>query len=113
LGEVELGRRQHDAMDAEIVSRLLEQMRGLQQRLGGDAADIEAGAAERGAIFDHRHLHAELRGADCRHIAARTGADYDEIKGLTHFPSPRAKPRGLLLLRHMKRSLHSASLRSG
>ena len=65
---------------AEVVARLLEQMRGLQQRLGRDAADIEAGAAEGGALLDHRHLHAELGGADRRHIAARTGADHDKVE---------------------------------
>ena len=50
-----------DAVHGEIVRRLLEQVRGLQQRLGRDAADIEAGAAEGRALLDHRHLHAELR----------------------------------------------------
>ena len=76
-----LGGRQHDAVLGEIVARLLEQVRGLQQRLGRDAADIEAGAAEGRALLDHGHLHAELGGADRRHIAARPGADHDEVEG--------------------------------
>ena len=60
LGEVERRRRHLDAVHGEIVARLLEQVRGLQQRLGRDAADIEAGAAEGRALLDHRHLDAEL-----------------------------------------------------
>ena len=36
----------HDAVRGEVVARFLEQVRGLQQRLGRDAADVEAGAAE-------------------------------------------------------------------
>ncbi len=81
LAEVELGRAEHDAVDAKTVACLLEEMRGLQQRLGRDAADIEAGAAQGGALLDHRHLHAELGGADRRHVAAGPGADDDEIEG--------------------------------
>ena len=90
-----LGGAEHDAVHGEVVARLLEQMRGLQQRLGRDAADIEAGAAEGGALLDHRHLHAELGGADRRHIAARTGADHDEVEGFVHVSVTRASSRSL------------------
>ena len=54
---------------------------GVQQRLGGDAADIEAGAAVRLALLHDGGLQAELRGADGAHIAAGAGADDDEIVG--------------------------------
>ena len=64
---------------AERVTGLLEHLGGVQQRLRRDAADVEAGAAEGGALLDHRDLHAELRRADGADIAARAGADDDEI----------------------------------
>ena len=54
---------------------------GVQQRLRGNAADIEAGAAMGGAFLDHRHFHAELRRADGADIAAGAGADDNEIVG--------------------------------
>src|SRR5205807_4779655 len=47
--------------------------------LGRDAADVEAGAAERLVLLDHHHLHAELRRADRAEIAARAGTDDDEV----------------------------------
>ena len=56
----------------------------MQQRLGGDAADVEAGAAMGGALLDDGDLHAKLRGANGAHIAARAGADDDQIVGGTH-----------------------------
>jgi hypothetical protein len=42
----------------------------MQQRLAGDAADVEAGAAERGALFDQSDLEPELRRAKRADIAA-------------------------------------------
>ena len=96
LGEVELRRADLDAVHGEIVARLLEQVRGLQQRLGRDAADIEAGAAEGRALLDHRHLHAELGGADRRHIAAGTGADHDEVEGFVAMCSSRPSEAGVI-----------------
>ena len=88
-----LGGAEHDAVRGEIVAGFLEQVRGLQQRLGRDAADIEAGAAEGRALLDHGHLHAELGGADRRHIAARSGADHDEIEGFVcHDATPPLQP---------------------
>ena len=68
-------------MLGEVVPRLLEQLGGVQQRLGRDAADVEAGAAMRRALLDHGDLQAELRGADGADIAAGAGADDDEIVG--------------------------------
>ena len=80
-GEIELRRADDDAERREAVAGLLEHLRGVKQRLGGDAADVEAGAAERLALLDHGDLHAELRGADRADIAAGAGADDDEIIG--------------------------------
>src|SRR6185437_2631627 len=59
--QIELGRRDADAHLGKGVSGLLEHLRGMQQRLRGHAADIEAGAAQRRILLDHGDLHAELR----------------------------------------------------
>ena len=68
---------------------LLEQMRGVQQRLGRDAADIEAGAAERAALLDAGHLEPELGRLDRGHVAARPAADDHQIvPRLAHDPTP-------------------------
>ena len=53
---------------------------GVEQRLAGNAADVEAGAAERGAFVDERDLEAELRGAKGADVAAGAGADDDEVE---------------------------------
>ena len=55
-GQIELRRRDDDAERAEIVRGLLEHLRRVEQRLGGDAADVEAGAAQRLALLDHAAL---------------------------------------------------------
>ena len=68
-----------DAERGEIMLGLVHHLGGMQQRLGGNAADIEAGAAEGLLLLDHRGLQAELRGADRAHIAAGAGADDDEV----------------------------------
>ena len=47
--------------------------------LGGYAADVEAGSAERGVLLDADGLHAELGRLDGAHVAARTGADHHEV----------------------------------
>ena len=55
-----------------------------QQRLGRDAAPVQADAAEIGAL-DDRGLESELRRADRRDIAARAGADDDHVeRGVGH-----------------------------
>ena len=53
--------------------RVLEKFRRVEQRLGRDAADVEAGAAERLAALGAGGLEAELRGADRGDIAAGAG----------------------------------------
>src|SRR5438874_12954944 len=51
-----------------------------QQRLGRNAAPVEADAAEIG-FFHDRGLEAELGGADGGDIAAGAGADDDDVEG--------------------------------
>ena len=65
-----------------------------QQRLGRDAAPVEADAAEQLAL-DDRGLEAELRRADRGDIAAGPGAEDDEVVSVSHcFPSSAAISRG-------------------
>ncbi len=84
LREVERDLPDADAMLSEVLAGFLEHFRGMQQGLGRDAADVEAGAAQRLALFHAGHLHAELRGTDGADIAARTGADHDDVEGFGH-----------------------------
>ncbi len=58
---------------------LMQLVAGMQQRFGGDAADIQAGAAQGFAPFDAGGLEPQLRAADGADIAAGAGADYDDI----------------------------------
>ena len=52
---------------------------GAQERLGGNAAPVQADAAQ--VLFlDQRGFHAELRGTDRCHVAARAAADDDQVK---------------------------------
>ena len=53
--------------------------RGAQQRLGGNAAPVQADAAQMFALDDGR-LEAKLCGADGRHIAAGAGADDENVE---------------------------------
>src|SRR6185312_11967216 len=62
---------------AEPVQQVVD-FRGAQERLGRDAAPVEADAAEMLALHD-RGFHAELRCADRRDIAARSAAEHDDI----------------------------------
>ena len=63
----------------KAMPRLLEHLRGMEQRLRRDAADVQAGAAGGRALLDDGDLQPELRRADGADIAARAGADDDEI----------------------------------
>ena len=51
-----------------------------QQDLGWDAADVEAGAAQRLALLDAGDLQPKLRGADGADIAAGAGADDGDVE---------------------------------
>ena len=67
--------------DAELF-RLLDlgpDVGVLEERFGGDAAAVQARAAEERIFLDDGHLHAELPGADAGDIAARTAADDDDV----------------------------------
>ena len=51
----------------------------MQQRLGRNAADVQADAAERRVAFDQHRLHAEVGRAECRGVAARAGAEHQHV----------------------------------
>ena len=70
------------------AAHLVIELGGAEQSLGGDAAPIEADAAEMLALDDHR-LEPELRGADGRDIASGPGADHGKIEvRVSHYPAP-------------------------
>ena len=77
--EIELGRRDDDAEGREAMRRLVEHFGGVEERLGRNAADVEAGSAERLHLLDHGDLHAELGRANGADVAAGAGADDNEI----------------------------------
>ena len=84
-----------DAVNRELVLGALEQLRGFEQGLGGDAAGIEAGAAEGvGAVeilpfVDASNLQLVLRGADGRRVTGGSAADHDDVELLAHTPMTR------------------------
>ena len=72
--------------DAEGLRLVREQVRQLgvaQQRLGRDAADVEAHAAPV-LVLDHGDAEAELSGADGGDVPAGTGTEDDDVEGIAH-----------------------------
>ena len=61
------------------VLQVVEDLGGAQQRLGRDAAPIEADAAQMLALDDGR-FHAELRGANRRDIASGACAHHHKVE---------------------------------
>ena len=70
-----------DAHVAELVAGLLVELGRIEHRLRRDAADVQASAAEGGALLHHRGLHAKLRRANGADISAGAAADDDEVVG--------------------------------
>src|SRR5262249_50142052 len=86
---------------ARLGDGLMISVGGVDQRLGGDATDIEAGAAQpavTSALLDQHDIEAELAGADGRDIAAgpaahdqNLGCDLGHVTPLrTGLPASRA-----------------------
>ena len=82
LGEIEA---EILAGKAELVQPVQQvpDLGGAQQRLGRDAAPVQADAAEILAL-DDRGLEAELGAADRADIAARPASDDDDIECFSH-----------------------------
>ncbi len=75
-----------NAGESPFLRRLrdLQRVRVFQQRLGGNAAPDQAGAAERFLLLDHRDLEAQLRGANGGHIPARPRANHYNVVLISH-----------------------------
>ena len=79
--EVELHVAGLDAVRGQQMAHVVVVVRGVEQRLRGDAPDVQAGAAERGLpariepCVHARGAEAELRGPNRCHVSAGTGAD--------------------------------------
>src|SRR6185312_10128543 len=68
----------------------------IEQRLGRDAADVEAGAAELFVLLDAQGGKAVFAGANRRPVAARATANHSQIVGLGR--SGHGYPLGELLM---------------
>ena len=82
LGDVERRLVVAEAVGVGVL-HVVEHLGRAQQRLGRDAAPVEADAAEQLAL-DDRGLEPELRGADRGDIAAGPGAEDDEVVWVSH-----------------------------
>jgi hypothetical protein len=76
-----------DAQLGEVGLRFVIALGGVQQRLGGNAADIETGAAEYAPLVDTGGLQPQLAEADGGIVAAGTAADDDCVECVSHEPA--------------------------
>jgi hypothetical protein len=77
--EVELLHVQGEAGDA-VIPRLVEHLGRVEQRLGRDAADVDAGSTQRQAAVDQRHGGAHLVGLGGRGHRGRTAPEDHQIE---------------------------------
>ncbi len=68
-----------DAEGRRLRVEDVREFRVAEQRLRGDAPDVQAHSAPV-AFLDHRNAEAELCGADRGDVAARAGAEDDDIE---------------------------------
>ena len=61
------------------VLRLESEIRGVDQRLRGNAADVEAHPTERWGLLHQDHVLAELREPNSGHIATGSGTDHHNL----------------------------------
>jgi hypothetical protein len=73
-----------DATGGVHVARALRRVAQFDERLAGDAADLQAHAAETSGAraLDERHLAAELRGADGGGVATGPSAEDQKVDGV-------------------------------
>jgi hypothetical protein len=89
---VDAGLANLDALGFEAVTSFFEQVRGMQQRLGRNTADVQAGAAKTrltlrvsiGIGFGTGGRETELRGTNGGNVTARTATDNEHVKLLGH-----------------------------
>ena len=68
-----------DAVLGHGVVRVVEQVRGVQERLGGDAPHVQAGAAQGASPLDAGDFQPELRALDGGDVSAGAAADHDDV----------------------------------
>src|SRR6185437_6557293 len=83
-GEIEAQLTDLDTVLVEVRFGLSIQFARVEQRLAGNAADVETGAAQGGTLLDAGDAHAQLRRANGGHITTRPRANHDEIITLRH-----------------------------
>src|SRR3954453_9829594 len=76
--DVDLRLAERDALALGLLG-LGDDPRDVQQRLGRDAADVEAHAAEALVALDQDDLQTEVGGAEGGGVAARAGAEDDDV----------------------------------
>jgi hypothetical protein len=76
--DVDLRLAEGDAVRRGLL-RLREHLRHVEQRLGGDAAHVEAHAAERLVALDEHGLEPEIGGPEGRGVAAGPRAEHDDV----------------------------------
>jgi hypothetical protein len=65
----------------------------VQENFGGDAAHVQAGAAEERIFFNDGNFQAPLRGANAGDVSAGSAADYHDIVFSQTSPPPEAMRR--------------------
>ena len=104
-GEIEA----HLRLDAELgeflAGRFVVKFARVQQRLGRNAADVEAGAAELAALVHAGSAHAQLSGTDRGVVAARSAANDHDVESVTH--GSRVSARGGRFGRRHRRHAHA------
>ena len=86
-GQIECHRTDLHAVVGQFGAGFFVFMARFKQRLGGDAAHAEAGAAKPILALHHCCRHPQLCGADSSHIAPRAPADHHHIVLLRHRPT--------------------------
>ena len=61
------------------VHEVLPKVGRMEQRLGRDTSNVQAGATELGIFFDNRGLQAVLTGADRGGVAARAAPNHNQV----------------------------------
>ena len=67
------------AHGGEIMLGFVQHMGRVQQCLGRDAADVQAGAAQGVAPLNHSRFQAQLRATNGANVAAGAGTDDDDV----------------------------------
>jgi len=79
LVEVDVRLAERHAMFTEMRGRV-DHLADVQERLGGDAADIQADPADRAVALDQRDLQTQVGGAEGRRVAGWPGAEHGQVE---------------------------------